>query len=96
MLGHFGDVHPSQSRGTVLKKLNPTQHKQTTPGTEPVQALTDISHSVLCCHSNKTVHRLQIHTIVHNKRAPSTIPPTYIRVRAVVWECGEGQTHRQP
>jgi len=22
-----------------------------------------------------------------------TIPPTYIRVRAVVWECGEGHTH---
>jgi len=25
----------------------------------------------------------------------STIPPSYIRVRAVVWECGEGQTDRQ-
>jgi len=29
-----------------------------------------------------------------------TICPTYIRVRAVVWECGEGQidtqTHRRP
>jgi len=24
-----------------------------------------------------------------------TIPPTYIRVRAVVWECGKGQTDRQ-
>jgi len=23
-----------------------------------------------------------------------TIPPSYIRVRAVVWECGEGQRHR--
>jgi len=22
-------------------------------------------------------------------------PPTYIRVRAVVWKCGEGQTHKQ-
>jgi len=22
-----------------------------------------------------------------------TIPPTYIRVSAVVWECGDGQTH---
>jgi len=54
MLGHFGDVHPSQSHVIVLKKLNPTQHKQATPGIERVQALTDISHSVLCCHSNKT------------------------------------------
>ena len=24
---------------------------------------------------------------------PPTIPPSYIRVRAVVWKCGEGQTH---
>ena len=24
-----------------------------------------------------------------------TIPPTYIRVRAVVWHCGERQAHRQ-
>jgi len=24
-----------------------------------------------------------------------TILPSYIRVRAVVWECGKGQTHRQ-
>ena len=24
-----------------------------------------------------------------------TILPTYIRVRVVVWECGEGQTDRQ-
>jgi len=24
---------------------------------------------------------------------PPTIPPTYIQVRAVVWECGEGQTY---
>ena len=30
--------------------------------------------------------------------APTTIPPRYIRVPAVVWECGEGQTdtHRRP
>jgi len=26
--------------------------------------------------------------------APRTIPPSYIRVRAVVWEFGDGQTHR--
>ena len=25
---------------------------------------------------------------------PPTIPPNYIRVRAVVWECGEGRTDR--
>jgi len=36
------------------------------PGIQQVQALADILHSVLCCHSNETVHRLQIHPIVHN------------------------------
>jgi len=29
-IGHFGDVLPSQSFGTVLKKLNLTKLKQTT------------------------------------------------------------------
>jgi len=66
------------------------------PGTERVQAFADISRSAVCCHSNKT-------------RAPIANPPIsaqlegtayhsriYIRVRAVVWECGNGhrQTHR--
>jgi len=49
----------------------------------------------VCCHSNKTVHRLQIRPIVHNKKAPAAILPSYICIRAVVWECGEGQTDRQ-
>ena len=44
--------------------------------------------------STNPVHRLQIRPIVHNYRAPPTTPPSYIQVRAVVWECGEGQTHR--
>jgi len=38
------------------------------------------------------VHRLKIRPIVHNQEAPPTIPPSYIRVRAVMWTCGEGQT----
>jgi len=29
-IGHFGDILPSQSTGTVLKKLILTQQKQTT------------------------------------------------------------------
>jgi len=44
--------------------------------------------------ATKPVHRLQIRPIVHNYRAPPSIPPSYIRVRAAVWECGEGQTDR--
>jgi len=44
----------------------------------------------------KPVHRLQIRPIVRNYGAPPTIPQSYIRVHAVVWECGEGQkTDRQ-
>jgi len=41
--------------------------------------------------ATKPIHRLQIHQTAHNYRARPIIPPTYIRVRAVVWECGEGQ-----
>jgi len=38
------------------------------------------------------MHRLQIR-INNNaeQEAPPTTPPTYIRVRAVLWECGKGQ-----
>ena len=32
---------------------------------------------------------------MHNYRAPPTIPPSYIRVCVVVWQCGEGQTDTQ-
>jgi len=42
----------------------------------------------------KPVQQLQIRPKVHNKKAYSTILLSYIRVRAVVWECGEGQTDR--
>jgi len=33
-IGHFGDVLPTQSLGTELKKLNLVQLKQTTPKTK--------------------------------------------------------------
>jgi len=65
-----------------------------TTGIDRVQALGDISRSALCCHSNET--RAPIanpSNIVHNYRAPLPFP-SYIRVRAVVLECGEGQTYR--
>jgi len=41
------------------------------------------------------MYRLQIYQIVNNKRAPLTIPPSYIRVCAVVWACSKGQTDIQ-
>ena len=42
----------------------------------------------------KLVHRLQIRPQCITRGHP-TILPSYIRVRAVVWECGEGQTDTQ-
>jgi len=64
---------------------------------ERVQAFGDISCSRYVVIATKPVHRLQISPIVHNYRAPPTIPPSYIWVRAVVWECIKGQidTHTQ-
>jgi len=42
------------------------------------------------------MHRLQIRPTVNTQLGGTpTVPPTYIRVRAVVWECGEGQTDTQ-
>jgi len=65
------------------------------PVVERVQALTDISRSGYVVIATKPVHRLQIRPIAHNQSAPPIIPPTYIRVRAVLCECGEGQTDTQ-
>jgi len=45
--------------------------------------------------ATKPMHRLQIRPIVHKWRTSPTIPPSYIQVCAVVWECGEGQTDMQ-
>jgi len=40
------------------------------------------------------VQRLQIGTIVHNYGASPTTSPSYIRIRAIMWACGRGQTDR--
>jgi len=55
-------------------------------------SLPDISRLALCCHSNET--RALIANLPNSAQLEGTptIPPTYIRVRAVVWECSEGQT----
>ena len=49
--------------------------------------------------ATQPVPRLQIRPIVHNQGAASTMPPSYIQFRAVVWAYGRGQTdthtHRQ-
>jgi len=43
----------------------------------------------VCCHSNET--RAPIANPPNSAQLPF---PSYIRVRAVVWECGEGQSDR--
>jgi len=72
---------------------------------EWVQALADILRLALYAfavyqtislhmsvHSNKT--RAPIANLPNNAQlgGTPTIPPSYIRVRAVVWECDKGQT----
>jgi len=48
----------------------------------------------MCCYSNKT--RTPIANLPSSAQVDSTrtMPPSYIRVHAVVWECGDGQTDR--
>ena len=67
------------------------------PCMERVQALADISRSMLCCHSNDETRPLITITNPPTSaqlEGTATIPPSYVRVRAAVWECGEGQTDR--
>ena len=45
--------------------------------------------------ATQPVHRFQIRPILHNYGTSATTPPSYIRVRAIVWACGRGQTHTQ-
>jgi len=49
----------------------------------------------LCCHSNETRALISNPSNSAQLGGTPTILPTYIRVRAVVWACGRGQTHRQ-
>jgi len=63
------------------------------------QAQSDYKHSLTfcvrrCCHSKET--RAPIASPPTNAQLESipTIPPSYIRDRAVVWECCKAQTDR--
>ena len=55
-------------------------------------ALADISRSALCCHSNETRALIANPPNAQLEGTP-IILPSYIQVRAVVWQCDEGQTH---
>jgi len=64
------------------------------PGIEWVQKIADISRLALtvCCHNNETC--APIANLPNSAQLDSTPyhTPSYIWVRAVVWECSEGQT----
>jgi len=49
---------------------------------------------MLCCHSNETHAPIANPPNSAQLRGTPYHPPSYIRVRAVVWECGEGQRDR--
>ena len=77
----------------------PRRHRtETRRGLERIQALADISRSALCCRSNETCAPIaKPPNGAQLEGAPTYHTPklrAYIRVRAVVWECGEGQTDR--
>jgi len=60
-----------------------------------VQALADIWSSALCCHSNETRAPIANRPNTAQLEGTPTIPASYIPVRAVVWECGQGQTDKE-
>jgi len=48
---------------------------------------------VLCCHSNETHAPIANPPNSAQLEGTPTIPPSYIRVHAAVWECSKRQTH---
>jgi len=48
-----------------------------------------------CCHSNETRATIANPHNGAQLGGTPTIPPSYMRVRAIVWACDEGETHRQ-
>jgi len=50
--------------------------------------------SALCCHSNETRAPIANQPNSAQLGGTPTVRPSYIRVRAVVWICGEGETDR--
>ena len=60
--------------------------KVSKPGTDWVQALADILRSAPCYHSNETCAPIANLPNSAQLEGTPSIPPSYIRVRAVVWE----------
>jgi len=79
------------------------QKRTQTPPSRPFALCRHITGWMKVCNygshyvaiATQPVPRLQIRPILHNSGAASTMPPSYIWVRAVVWAYGRGQTDRQ-
>jgi len=56
------------------------------------QAVADILRSALCCYSNETRTPIPNPPNAAQLGGTPTIPPSYIRIRAVMCACGRGQT----
>ena len=65
------------------------------PGIERVQSTRWHIAFALCCRSNATRASIVNPPNSAQLYALPIIPPSYIQVRAVVWACGRGQTHRR-
>ena len=77
------------AHSTQLNSLNKE------PRIEWEQAIADILHSALCCHSNETRALVPNPSNSEQQGGTSYHSPSYIWVHAVVWTCSEGQTDRQ-
>jgi len=77
---------------TLTVKIGPSVRAWRDSKNNQAQALADISRSALCCHSNET--RAPIANLPNSAQLEGTRyhSPSYIRVRAVVWKCGDAQT----
>jgi len=77
---------------TLTVKIRPSVRAWRDSKNNQAQALADISRSALYCHSNET--RAPIANLPNSAQLEGTRyhSPSYIPVRAVVWECGDAQT----
>jgi len=59
------------------------------------RALADILHSALCCHNDETGAQVANPPNSAQLEGTPTVPPRYVWIRAVVWECGDRQRDTQ-
>jgi len=86
MSNYFDHLLPLTNNCHTLSTVSSvylTQY-QNQPGIQRVQALTDISCSEICCHSNETCALIANLPNTEQLEGTPTIPPTYILARAIL------------